>query len=414
VAIEPESYWLQSAPAFCAAPAELPREAGIVVLGGGIMGCSLAYWLARHGLRPVLLERNTRPGAGATGHNGGLHVGGPNRDYADEIAAHGRRGAGEILRATALNRLLLEDVLQREAIDARYRRTGFASLAANEGEAARLQAGAVLQQADGRAAEWLNRQAAEDCMGTRLGEHFLGAMFTPDDGVIHSARYTLGMAEAAQRHGAQLVFGTDITGFQPGPGGRGWRVETRRGSLVAQQAAVTLNAWAPLLLPDLARVLTPVRGHIVVSPPVAASVRPWGANQGYEYGRQLDEGQLLIGGLRNARPDLDVGYAPTAGRNALEVVPELVAALGQHLGRVFPNFAGLAIHRHWAGVMDFSPDLNPLAGAWPGRPGLWLLVGLSGHGMPYSQVLPAGLAAQMAGGNGASIPRAFEPDRLLE
>jgi len=52
-------------------------------------------------------------------------------------------------------------------------------------------------------------------------------------------------------------------------------------------------------------------------------------------------------------------------------------------------------------------------GRWPGREGLWLLVGLSGHGMPFSQVLPCALAAQLAGRSGPAIPAAFDPARFL-
>ena len=410
---EPQSYWLQTTPAYAAAPAELPAATELAILGGGIMGCSLAYWLARGGKPPVLLERNARPGAGATGRNGGLHVGGPNRPYELEAAARGRDAAREILQATRANRHLLEQVLAREGIEAGYRQTGFLSLAGDEAEAAALRASAAAQQADGRPAEWLDRQAAIEHMGTALAPRFCGAVFTPDDGLLHSARYTAGMAQAASRHGARLLFETPALRVAPGPAGRGWQIDTPRGSLLAEQVAITLNAWAPELLPELASVLTPVRGHIVLSAPAPERLRPWGANNGYEYGRQMHDGQVLLGGLRNTLPDMDLGYAPEPGHNAPAALPALVAALGQHLGRVFPNLAHLPIVQHWTGVMDFSPDLNPLAGAWPGRPGLWLLVGFSGHGMPYSQVLPAALAAQMSGGDGPPIPRAFEPGRCL-
>jgi gamma-glutamylputrescine oxidase len=413
VTTPPESYWLQTAAPFSAPAAELPEKAAVVILGGGIMGCSLAYWLAHAGHQPVLLERNPRPGAGATGRNGGLHVGGANRDYQAEIDAHGPAGAREILQATARNRELLEALLARENIACGYQRTGFLSLASGEAEAAALRRSADLQQADGRPGEWLDRRAAQEYLGTRLAPDFSGALFSPKDGVIHSARYTAGVAQAAMRRGARLIFNAPVEGLQPGPGGSGWRVSTPQGTLLGEQVAVTLNAWAPALLPELASVLTPVRGHIVLSAPAPIKLRPWGANHGYQYGRQLDTGHLLLGGLRNTLPDMDQGYMPAPGANAPSVLPGLISALGAHLGRIFPDVAAVPIAHHWTGVMDFSPDLNPLAGAWPGRRGLWMLLGFSGHGMPYSQVLPAALAAQMTGGEGPSLPRAFSPTRLL-
>jgi glycine/D-amino acid oxidase-like deaminating enzyme len=395
------------------APRALPSQAAIAILGGGIMGCALAYWLARRGQRPVLLERNPQPGAGATGRNGGLWVAGPNRAYAAAVEAHGHAAAHELLAATWEGQRLLEEVLAREGIEAGYRVTGFLALAGDDAERAALRATAEALTADGAPAEWLDRAAAERCLGTALGPKLSGALYTRGDGVIHSAAYTLGVAQAAERHGAQLLFETPVHQVRPGPGGRGWSVETPRGRLDAEQVAVTLNAWAPDLFPELARVLTPVRGHIILSAPVAARLRPWGANRGFEYGRQLETGQLLLGGLRHTRPDLDQGYAPAPGANAPPALPELVAALSQHLGVLFPALAGTPLQGHWTGVMDFSPDLNPLAGRWPGREGLWLLVGFSGHGMPYSQILPAALAGHMLGEASPAIPSALAPDRVL-
>jgi len=63
--------------------------------------------------------------------------------------------------------------------------------------------------------------------------------------------------------------------------------------------------------------------------------------------------------------------------------------------------------------MGFTPDHQPLAWAWPGRPGLWLLAGFSGHGLPFSQALPQARAARLTGQAGPAIPHVFEPGRLL-
>jgi glycine/D-amino acid oxidase-like deaminating enzyme len=392
---------------------ELPPRAEVAILGAGIMGSATAYWLARAGQRPVVLERNPGPAQGATGRNGGLHVTGPARDYAEAVQAQGRAAAQEIVRATFLNQELLEEVLAREDIDAHYQRTGFMSLAASVDERALMQASARLLQADGFPAEWLDRPAAIEKLGTPLAPEFVGALFKSNDAVLHSARYTLGVAQAALRRGARFAFSTSVVRVEPGPGGRGWAVHTSRGLLMAEQLVVTLNAWADEVFPELERVLTPVRGHIVLTAPVEFRLTPWSANQGYEYGRQLENGQLLIGGMRHVRADMDRGHRPVPGGNVPEVQPEVVRVLSDYPSRLFPKTAGVPMVHHWTGMMDFSPDHNPLAGRWPGREGLWLLVGLSGHGMPYSLVLPRAIAAQVAGVESPIIPTAFDPARFL-
>ncbi len=405
-----QSYWLATAPAWPGTPSALPDRAEVVILGAGIMGAATAYWLARLAQRAVVIERNAGPSAGATGRNAGLHIPGAADGYADTTDRLGQMAARAIAQATERNRQLLEAVLAREGIEAEYRQTGFLALAAGD-EAAGVQHSAALLRADGLAGEWLDRAAAEAVWGTRLGEQFAGALFNPGGAALHSARYTQGVAAAAQRLGAQFCFGTAVTGVDED--GDGWLVTTNAGTVRAAQVVVAVNAWAGELFPQLSTVLLPVRGHILVTEPVAARLRPWSANAGFEYGQQLPDGRLLLGGRRKSRPDRDEGYPPASGQNAPPVEPAVVAALEAALPEIMPAAAGVATSQTWSGVMGFSPDHQPLAGAWPGRKGLWMLVGFSGQGMPFSQVLPYGLAVQMAGGDGPAIPDAFAPGRLL-
>lgn len=408
-----QSYWLATAPDWPAAANALPDRAELVVLGAGIMGAATAYWLARLGARALVLERNAAPSGGATGRNAGMHVPGAADGYADTVDRLGRAAARTIMQTTEDNLQLLEELLARENLAADYRRTGLVDLAPAGDEGARTQHSAALLRADGFAAEWLNRAEAEAAWGTPLGAGYVGAMFNPKAGAFHSARYTQGVTAAAQRLGAQFHFETAVTGVLPE--GDEWQVLTSRGPVRAAQVVVAVNAWAGELFPALAGVLTPVRGHILVTEPVAGleHLRPWSANSGYEYGRRLPEGRLLIGGQRRSRPDREEGYPPAPGQNAPPIEPAVVAALEAALPQIIPAAAGAVTSRHWSGVMDFSPDHQPLIGAWPGRRGLWLLVGFSGHGMAFSQVLPYGLAAQITGGDGPVVPAPYAPARLL-
>lgn len=407
------SYWLATAPDWPAAPTALPDQAELVVLGAGIMGAATAYWLARLGVPALVLERNPAPSRGATGRNAGMHVPGAADGYADTVDRLGRAAARTIMQTTETNLQLLEDVLAREHIDAGYHRTGLVDLAPAGDEGLRTQLSAALLREDGFAADWLNRAEAETMWGTALGPNYVGAMYNPKAGAFHSARYTQGVTAAAQRLGAQFHFDTPVTAVVPE--GEAWQVLTTRGAVRAAQVVVAVNAWAGELFPALAPVLTPVRGHILVTEPVAGleQMRPWSANSGYEYGRRLPDGRLLIGGQRRSRADREEGYPPAPGQNAPPIEPAVVAAIEAALPQIIPAAAGAVTSRHWSGVMDFSPDHQPLIGAWPGRRGLWLLVGFSGHGMAFSQVLPYGLAAQITGGDGPAVPATYAPARLL-
>ena len=412
-----QSYWLNTAPPFTSPALPLPAECQLVILGAGIMGSALAYYLALAGQPPLVLERNAHPAGGATGRNGGLVIAGTAQSYRATAARLGQAAAREIAQLTHHNRQLLQALLSNEGIDAGYAVTGFISLAATLDEAEELQASAAALRADGQDehhAEWLDRAAAQACLGTALGPQFLGGLFKPGEGVIDSARYTFGVAQAAARRGARFAYGTNVQAVAPALGGRGWAITTARGTVLAQQVVVTLNAWAGELFPELDAVIVPTRGHVLLTTPVDFKLRPWSANWGYEYGRQLETGQLLVGGKRESRADMDRGYRPPPGGNAPDPLPELVAALSAFVPEIFPAARNLPIVQHWTGLMGFTPDDQPLAGAWPGRDGLWLLAGFSGHGLPFSQALPQALAARLTGQPGPAIPIAFEPGRLLK
>jgi glycine/D-amino acid oxidase-like deaminating enzyme len=404
------TYWLDTAPQFSNPSLPLPAHANVVILGAGILGCSLAYWLARFGLKPLVLERNVTPGMGATGRNGGLHVSGSANDYVAEIERHGREAARALFEATLLNQQVLEEVLVREGIEAHYAIKGFLVLA-QESEAAGLRASAEALRADGFPAVWLDRAATVKQFGAALGEAYMGALWKPNDAVIHSARYTLAMAEAARRYGAMFACGTPVAAAEPAS--IGWRIRTSRGNTLTPQLICTLNAWSGDLFPELRHILTPVRGHVIVTAPVDFALTPWAANDDYEYGRQLETGQLLIGGMRRVRADVEMGHAPAPGENAPALQPEVAEALQAFIPQLLPEAANLPVVHQWTGVMDFSPDRHPLVGRWPGRDGLWLMAGFSGHGMPYTQVLPQAIAAQLAGVSGPPIPAAFDPGRYL-
>ena len=114
-----------------------------------------------------------------------------------------------------------------------------------------------------------------------------------------------------------------------------------------------------------------------------------------------------------SRPDLDKGYAPPAGENVPPVEPEVIEALTRITPKLFPALMNIPIVHYWTGNMAFTPDEQPLVGPWPGQTDLWLIVGFSGHGMPFSQALPAALAARLTGGDGPIVPACFDPARFL-
>ncbi|MEV6671219.1 FAD-dependent oxidoreductase [Streptomyces sp. NPDC051162] len=408
----PDSYWLDTGPTWTGSSGALPRRTGVCVLGAGVMGSTLAYWLATAGLRPLVLERNSGPAMGSSGRNAGRLIQGGNAQHALAIEKFGHAEALAIYRATLTNRDLVREVAAREGLEATRFPTAKLDLAVTEDEALELKRTAEALTADGIEAEWLDLPAAREAFGTGLPDTVLGGLYRPDQDAVHSVAYVRGMAAAAARHGADFACGVTVTSVEAAPGG-GWLVTTDAGRVLAEQVVVALNAWTPRLLPELAPVITPVRGQLVQTAPVPFRIPQWGLDRGLLYGGQAPDGSLLIGGLRNTVPGRDEGIDLPQDDNTPAFSPDLAQRLADALPSLLPEATGVPVARAWSGVMAFTPDRCPLVGAWPGAAGLWVMAAFNGHGMPYSQVMPEQLAERIRGGRGDGIPSAFDPARFL-
>lgn len=397
----PPSYWHVTAGPQDLSAGELPPIAEVVVVGGGLLGACTAYWLARRGVRPLIIER-TEPGFGATGRNGGFLTTGTAEAYPDAIARLGHAAARAVWSLTLENRALMRQVIAEERIACDYREPGHLSLALSEEQLAGARRVAAALSADGFAGEVLDRAQVQELVDTPLGPEICGALYGPESGLLHSARFVCGLVAAGQRHGARLSF-AEVTGVAQD--GEGVLVTTSAGQVRAGAAVVAANAWTGRVAPALADVVTPVRGQVLAYAPIppvfrlgiGAAVTPTG-----EYWHQVPDGTIVLGGCRAAAPRRDVGVwdmLPTA---------EVQAAIEGVFPRLFPQLGGLRVAQRWAGLMAFTPDYLPVADRVPGVPAAWVTGGFCGHGMPFGMVLGALLARAIIG----EAPAELAPLRL--
>ena len=400
---EPLSYWLRTA-SQPVLSRDLPATADIAVIGGGLLGAAISYWLARAGRAVVLLER-TMPAYGATGRNGGFVSVGLAESYAHAIERHGHEVAHAIWRLTLEDRTLLRQVLAEEQIACDYREPGMLSLALNMEQLVEFEQTVATIQADGFPALLLDREQVQDMIATQLGPEIVGGKFIPENGLVHSARLVQGLVGAAQRHGARMCI-TDVTDLTPD--GNGICICTAQGTLSASTAVIAVNAWTSDLIPGLARLITPVRGQVLAYaplPPVfstsmSAAITPTG-----EYWQQTVDGTIILGGCRTVAPGYDVG-----ARVSLPT-PEVQAALERILPRLFPALTGLQVEHRWAGLMAFTPDYLPIADRAPTIPHAWVVGGFSGHGMPFGLRLGQLLAHAVTNGSPLADLQPFRLDR---
>ena len=394
IAIDPErdslSYWHATAePLVPSSP--LPPTAEVVVIGGGMLGCWTAYWLARQNIDVVLLESKAI-GWGATGRNGGFLVGGTALAYPRLVELVGATVAHSLHQITMDGQSLAFQIVAEEEIDCGLRRVGTLSLALDATNLHDPGPDTTLLHDDVSALHQLDRPQVQELVATPLGDQIVGGWFAPNDGTLHSTRYLSGIARAAERHGACVVR-AGVTSL--GVDGDAVRIETDAGIITAGQTVVALNAWSDTLIPEVANLIVPVRGQILAyepSPPVFRTAVGVDVTSTGEYWQQQPDGSIVIGGCRADAPGGDVGV------REMIATSQLTDRIERILPDLFPKLEGLVVARRWAGPMAFTSDRLPVVDRIPGMDNAWFGGGFSGHGMSFGPRLGQLLAEAVTTG----------------
>jgi glycine/D-amino acid oxidase-like deaminating enzyme len=339
-------YWLQE-PAEPHPDTTIDGRVDIAIVGAGVTGCSAARRLAEAGLR-VRVHDARGIAEGASGRNGGFALPGGAARYDVARETYGPERAASYWRWTeeALDRLA------RLAGDA-LTRPGSYRLAADEEEREGIRLEYEALREDGFAAEWL-----DDVPGGAAGR-FHGAISHRGHGSIQPARFVRRLAVLATAAGAEIREHDRVDDVE---------------ALAADRVLVATDGYGHGLVPELADLIWPTRGQVIVSEPLDRILydRPHYARQGFDYWQQLPDGRILLGGFR----DVSILDELT---DVEETTPEIQSSLESFLHEL----AGeeVAVTHRWAGIFGLTQDMLPLVGPVPGRDGrIWIAGGYSGHG----------------------------------
>jgi gamma-glutamylputrescine oxidase len=358
------------------------EEVGLVVVGGGIVGLSTAYWLQKAGKRAVLLEAE-RPAYGASGRNAGYLLTGTAEPYMRLVGQMGAERVQAFWLASRENReLLRREVIDSGRVDCEFLAEGSYMACLDEPAAVQELEESFQPLLDlGFEAEWRSAREAREASGCPL---LGGAIFQPRDGGLDPVLLCRGLAALS---GVELRSGWRVRSVEAA--GERVRLCGEGFELVAERAVLALNAFAPLVLPFLEGRVRPVRGQMQATVPTARRLQGvWYIDDGYEYARQLGDGTFLLGGCRRSALEAEVGYeaAPTAA---------VQEALDDFRQRAFPAFAETPVAARWAGTMAFTDSGLPLVGEVPGMPAATYAAGFNGHGMSLGFVMGRYLAARL-------------------
>ncbi len=372
------------------------RHADVLIIGGGVTGCSLAWRLAKRGKRVRLLERRGIA-SGASGRNGG-NTGAGSPLYADTSPS--------VYAMTNRNWRMMQEIERELGRDIQFRGTGAATIATTPEEVEHLQHSVEAQRAAGQDAELLDLADARRRIPA-LGDAVLAVEFGAARGHLWPFDLVHALADNAAALGTDIVIGADVERLIT-EGDRVSGAATSMGDFFADEVVLATNAWTPHLLELPAGALVPARGQIIATEAVAPGTIPcpFDTNFDKEYGRQTAGGQIVCGGFR--RDDQQEGL----GIEVESVTPDVLGGIGQTLATLFPSLAGVRVMRAWAGIMGFTADGLPLIGRHRALQHLTVAAGFNGTGFSWALAVGDIVAGLLDGETPEIDLSPFDPARF--
>jgi sarcosine oxidase subunit beta len=343
----------------------MPIKADIIIIGGGVMGCAIAYNLAKEGLKPVVIEKSDIGGE-ASGSNGG-----------------GVRQSARNLKEMplAMESIQIYGQLHEElGMDVEYVREGNLRLCTTEEELESMRQAVKNQKEVGLHLEMLDRRQVLE-VNPHVGEKVIGASFCPTDGHVNPFLVTYGFFLKAKSLGARFFTHEEVQEIRLQKG-RVTAVVTDKNifetDLVVNAAGVAGRKVANMVGLDLP--LRPIFSEAMITeayPPLFKQMV--GHAKGLFYGRQTVHGSFFWGGF--------VGTEQFIYREGKPLFHYIGPAISQMVIDFFPVLKDLNVIRMWSGLIAGMSDAIPVLGFTQEVPGFVFATGFSGHGFGLAPVI---------------------------
>ena len=338
---------------------ELPSRASVVIIGGGVMGLSTAYHLARAGVTDVVLLEKSEFGSGSTCKA----AGGVRAQFSDAVNIE--------LGARSLKAFETFEATFDQEID--LRQVGYLFLLEKPEHVEAFEKNVAVQNEMGVPSRLIEVAEAKALSPLISTEGLLAAAYSPTDGHCTPESVVNGYASAGRRAGARLVRNCAVTAIESS-GGSLMQAVTEKGTIATDAVICTAGAWSKELgaMVGVDLPVEPLRRQILTTEPMP-DLDPHTpftidfSSSFYFHG----EGQGLLLGMSD--PHEAAGFK-------LTVSEEWLAGLGDAIERRAPDLSEVGLGAGWAGLYEMTPDHNALVGEAEGVSRFLYATGFSGHG----------------------------------
>jgi len=381
----------------------MKTTADVVIVGGGCMGCSVAWHLAERGItNVVLLEREPQLATGSTGKN----AGGVRHQFSHPANI-------ELSKESIAMIARFEDIV---GVPIDFHQDGYLFLLSKKANVETFRKNVALQQKHGVDVRFVsNEEAQEIAPGLDL-TGVKGATYCPADGVADPNGVTMGFAKGAQQKGVEIVRDVELNGVRL-HANRVAEVRTSKGNITTPILVNAAGPWAK----SIGRMLgvdvpvEPERRHIFI-----ASAPGGGSWDDAPHRGRVPTSKVLVidfestfyfhregGGLLFGMgdPDERPGFDITV---RWDFLPKVIEVAMQRL----PALADAAVSHAWAGLYEMTPDHNPIIGPSTDVEGFYTIAGFSGHGFQHAPAAGRILADRIAGRDPKFDLSPFELDRF--
>jgi len=381
----------------------------IIVIGGGVIGTSIAYNLSKNGKKVTLIEKDDHA-RGASGSS-------------DQLVLMQSKKPGVHL-ALALESLKMYQTLEEELGEPiHFRQLGGLILIENDHEMKLMEQFVEKQRKTGLDVSIISLEEINK-LQEGIAQDIIGATYSPMDAEVDPIALNVAFAKAAKREGAEIILDTEVTDIKT-VDGRVTGVETNRGSYSAPIVINAAGVWAPLLAEKVGfdAPIKPRRGQICITDEVDYFVHMPVLSAKYIMAKHNPDllkdapevvSRLGIGLALSQSPKGNIMFGATREFVGYDkgVTYEGISEVVKNAARYFPKLKDMSIIRTMGGMRPFTPDGLPLIGWTDGLEGFFMAAGHEGDGIALAPVTGRVVADIILKGETFVDVSGFNPNRF--